>query len=135
WEGPSLGPAAGAPATAGPAFVSRGRLIAFGVADGTISLRDAASGRVERILKPESGQAAVAALTARADGQRLAAADAEGVVRLWDLSEGLRTRLVTDQREIRTLAFAGNLLAVAGDSLELWDADTGDRLVTLEADA
>ena len=68
WDTTSLGSAAGASATSGPVFVSQGRLVAFGAGDGTISLRDTASGRVERILKPESGQAAVAALTVRADG-------------------------------------------------------------------
>ena len=136
WDTTSLGSAAGASATSGPVFVSQGRLVAFGAGDGTISLRDTASGRVERILKPESGKAAVTALTARADGERLASGDAEGIVRLWDLSaEAPPTRLVTDQGAIRAIALAGNILAVAGDSLELWDVDTGDRLVTLEADA
>jgi len=136
WDTTSLVAAAGAAATSGPVFVSRGRLVAFGAGDGTISLRDTASGRVERILKPESGQAAVAVLTARADGQRLVSGDAEGIVRLWDLSAvAPPTRLVTDQGAIRSVAFAGNILAVAGGSLELWDVDTGQRLVTLETDA
>jgi WD40 repeat protein len=135
WDTTSLGPAAGASATSGPVFVSRGRLVAFGAGDGTISLRDTASGRVERILKPESGQSAVAALTTRADGTHLASGDAEGIVRLWDLSaEAPPARLVTDQGAIRTVAFAGNVVAVAGNSLELWDVDTGQRLVTWETD-
>ena len=68
WDTTSLGSAAGASATSGPVFVSEGRLVAFGAGDGTISLRDTPSGRVERILKPESGKAAVTALTAPADG-------------------------------------------------------------------
>jgi len=136
WDTTSLGSAAGASTTSGPVFVSQGRLVAFGAGDGTISLRDTASGRVERILKPESGKAAVTALAARADGARLASGDAEGIVRLWDRSaEAPPSRLVTDRGAIRTVAFAGNLLAVAGGALELWDVDTGDRLVTLEADA
>jgi len=78
----------------------------------------------------------VTALSVRPDGARLASGDAEGIVRLWDLSAAASpTRLVTDRGAIRTVALAGNLLAVAGGSLELWDGDTGDRLVTLEADA
>ncbi len=136
WETTSLGAAAGATATSGPVFFAQGRLVAFGAGDGTISLRDTAIARVERTLKPELGQAAVTALTARADGQRLASADAEGVIRIWDLSaETPPAQLVTDQGEIRAVAFAGNTRAVAGRSLEVWDVDTGDRLVTLEADA
>ena len=76
------------------------------------------------------------ALSVRPDGERLASGDAEGVIRLWDLSaETPPTRLVTDQGTIRAVAFAGNILAVAGGSLELWDVDAGQRLVTLEADA
>lgn len=135
WDTTSLGSAGGASATTGPVFVSQGRLVAFGVGDGTILLRDITSGRIERTLKPESGQAAVTTLSVRPDGQRLASADAEGVIRLWDLSEGPPTRLVTDQGEIRAVAFAGNILAVAGRSLELWDVDAGQRFVTLETDA
>ncbi len=136
WDTTSLGSAAGASTTSGPVFVSRGRLVAFGAGDGTIALRDATSGRIERTLKPESGQAAVTALTMRADGERLASADAEGIVRIWELSaEAPPIRLVTDQGAIRTVAFAGNIVAVAGGSLELWDAGAGERLVTLEADA
>jgi len=136
WDTTSLGSAAGASATSGPVFVSRGRLVAFGAGDGTIALRDATSGRVEQTLKPESGQAAVTALTVRADGERLASADAEGIVRIWELSaEAPPIRLVADRGAIRTVAFAGNIVAVAGGSLELWDAGAGERLVTLEADA
>jgi len=136
WDTTSLGAAAGASATSGPVFVSRGRLVTFGAGDGTILLRDATSGRVERILGPESGQAPVVVLTARSDGERLASADTEGVVRIWDLSaERPPIRLVTDQGVIRTMAFGPNALAVAGGSFELWHADLGERLVTLEADA
>jgi WD40 repeat protein len=127
--------AAGA-VSAGPVFVSRGRLVAFGAADGTISLREAASGRTERTLGPESGRAVVVALAARPDGQRLAAADPEGVVRLWEPSaEGPPIRLATGQDAIRAMALGADTLAVAGGSLELWDTNPGQRLVTLEADA
>jgi WD40 repeat protein len=136
WDTTSLGPAAGASVTSGPVFVSQGRLVAFGAADGTISLRDTADGQIERIFKPESGKAAVTALSVRPDGQRLASANAEGTVHIWDLSaEAPPTRLATERGEIRALAFAANTLAVAGRSLELWDVDRGERLVTLQADA
>jgi WD40 repeat protein len=132
WESTILGTAV----ASGPAFLSQGRLVAFGTADGRILVREAMSGRAEQTLKPESGQAPVVALAARADGQRLASADAEGVVHLWDPSgEGPPLRLATGQGTIRALALGPNLLAVAGDSLELWDAEAGQRLVTLEADA
>jgi WD40 repeat protein len=136
WDTTSLGSAAGASATAGPVFVSQGRLVAFGAGDGTILLRDPASRRIERILKPEAGQAAVTVLAVGRDGKRLASADAEGIVRFWDLSaETPPTRLATGQGSIRAVAVGGNLLAVAGGSLDLWDLNRGERLVTLEPDA
>ena len=132
WESMTLGTAV----ASGPVFLARGRLVAFGTADGRILLRDAASGRAERTLQPESGRAAVVALAARCDGELLASADAEGVVHLWDLSgERPPLRLATGQGTIRAMILGTNLLAVASDSLELWDADAGQRLVTLEADA
>ena len=106
WDTTSPGPAAGASATSGPVFVSPGRLVAFGAADGTIALREAASGRVERTLKPEPAKAAVVVLAGRADGERLASADAEGVVRLWDVSSrSPPLELATGQATIRAMAF------------------------------
>jgi WD40 repeat protein len=136
WDTTSLGSAAGASATSGPVFVSQGRLVAFGAGDGTVLLRNAANGRIERALKPESGKAAATALSVGPDRQRLAAADAEGIIRVWDLSaETPSARLVTGQETIRSISIAGNSLAVAGDSLDLWDVERGERLVTLEADA
>jgi WD40 repeat protein len=128
----------GAAATSGPVFVRQGRLIACGAGDGTVTLQDVASGRVERVLPRGSGagQAAVVALAVRGDGERLAAGDAEGVVQVWDLSaDAPPARLVTDQGAIRAVALVGNLLAVAAGSLDLWDTESGERLLTLETDA
>jgi len=132
WESTTLGTAV----ASGPAFVAGGRLVVFGTADGRILVREAATGRAERTLEPESGRAPVVALAARSDGELLASADTEGVVHLWDPSgERPPLRLATGQGTIRAMALGTKLLAVAGDSLELWDADAGQRLVTLEADA
>jgi WD40 repeat protein len=136
WDTTSLGSSAGASATAGPVFIDEGRLVAFGTGDGRIALRDTANGRVERVLKPESGQAAVVVLAAGRDGKRLVSADAEGIVRIWEpATQTPPKRLVTGQEAIRAVALAGNLLAVAGSLLDLWNVDRGERLVTLEADA
>jgi WD40 repeat protein len=125
----------GAPAASGPVFVSDGRLVAFGAGDGTIALRDTPNGRIERVLKPESGHAAVVVLEAGRDGKGLASADAGGIIRIWDPSETPPKRLVTGQQAIRSLALAGNLLALAGSSLDVWDVDRGEPLVTLVPDA
>jgi WD40 repeat protein len=130
WEFPAPG------ASAGPVAVARSGLVALGAADGTIALRDAGTGCVERTLKPEAGWAHVVALAARPDDGRLAAADAEGVVRLWDPSADRPTlRLATGQGAIRAMALGRNVLAVAGDSLELWGAEGGEPILTLEANA
>ncbi len=122
----SLGPAAGATATSGPVFVDEGRLVAFGSGDGTIALRDATNGRSDRVLKPESGRAAVTALAAGRDGTRLASGDADGVVRLWDLStQDPPARFATEQGAIRAVALARDMLAAAGGAVELWDVGRG----------
>ncbi len=132
WESTRLGTAV----ASGPVFLSGGRLVAFGTADGTILLREAASGRADRTLKPESGRAAVTVLAGRANGERLASADAEGIVRLWDIDSGRPPlELATGQGAIRAMALGPNVLVVAGEALELWDSQAGRRLVTLEADA
>jgi WD40 repeat protein len=136
WDTTSLGPAVGAQVTSGPVFVAEGRLVAFGGVDGTVSLRDTANGSVTRLLKTESGRTAVTALSLQPGGSRLAASDASGVIHIWDLStESLPARLVTEQGEIRAVAFGGNALAVAGRYVELWDVGAGELIVRLEADA
>jgi WD40 repeat protein len=136
WDTTSLGSSAGSPATSGPVFVDQGRLVAFGAGDGTIALRDPANGRIKGVLKPESGQAAVVVLAAGHDGKSLASADAGGIIRIWKPSTDTPPkRLVTGDEAIRALALAGNLIAVAGSSLDLWDVDRGERLLTLVPDA
>jgi WD40 repeat protein len=140
WDTTSLGSSAGTPATAGPTFVAGGRLIAFGTGDGTILVRDTADGRLERTLGPESVNVAVTVLAVDRDGQRLASGDADGAIRLWDLSTQspptpTPTRLATAQEVIRALALAGNRLAVPGRSLDLWDIDRSERLLTIDTDA
>ena len=136
WDTTSLGSAAGALTTSGPVFADAGRLVAFGVADGTIALRDTANGSVKRLLKSGSGKDSVTALSLQPGGSRLAAADAKGIIHVWDLSTETRpSRLVTEGGEIRAMAFGGNTLAVAGRYVELWDVSGGELIVRLEADA
>jgi WD40 repeat protein len=111
-------------------------LVALGAGYGTVALRDTANGSVKRLLKSESGQASVTALSLQPGGSRLAAADAKGIIHVWDLSiEAPPARLVTEGGEIRAMAFGGNTLAVAGRYVELWDVDAGAPIVRLEADA
>lgn len=121
-------------ATTGPVFLgANGVQLAFGHADGTITLRNPSTGEVVRTLKPDES-AALAALAARPDGLLLASADAKGVIRLWELPSGrLKPRLKTDTGEVRALAFGvDGLLAAGGDELTLWNTNRAQRILSID---
>jgi WD40 repeat protein len=133
WEAPASGAPPRGGATAGPVFSPEGRLVAIGLGDGTIAVREGKSGRVEKILRDGAGSAAIGAVAIRPDARFLASADAEGMVRQWDLFTGtINASWVADPGAIRALGYGGGMLGVAGDVLGLWDPGSGERILTME---
>src|SRR6185369_7554407 len=105
--------------------------------DHTIRLWDAATGRMQRILKGHTH--AVRVLAYAADGKRLASADMGGVLRLWDAAAGKELRTIRAVKEsagfysgVCPLAFTpdGKILASWGDDrcFRLWDLSTGKEV-------
>ncbi len=98
---------------------------------GQIEVRDAATGRVVRVLRGHVGP--VTRLALAADGRRLASAGSDGALKVWDV--------MADQEGIRLphggggLAFGprGRRLATGGDdaAVRLWDGLTGRPLSVL----
>lgn len=121
-------------ATAGPTFVAGGRQVAFGHADGTITLHGASTGQRTQTLGAANSPR-VSALAVSTDGSLLASADGDGGIRLWELPAGtLRSRMNAKVGEVRALAFSHDrLLAAAGDKLTLWNASEGRLILSLEA--
>ncbi len=122
-----------------------GQRLASAGGDGTVKLWDAAGGRELRTLRGHN--AAVADVTWSPDGSRLASASEDGTVKLWQAADGreLRTILGPGNQQGGTRAPHGDCvyavswssdgrrLATAGIDrlLKIWDADTGQKLLTL----
>ena len=75
----------------------------------------------------------VQCLTFSPDGRRLATADAEGTVKLWDVRTGLEVlRLPVHEQAVTGLAFSGDgkMLYTAGTdgSVKLWDGTPEEKV-------
>jgi hypothetical protein len=110
------------------AFAPGGRLLAVGLADGTVRLWDPVRGDTLRLL-PGQGSP-VRSLAFSPDGARLATGDWSGRVRLWESGSWWPLRDLAGDAPALALAFAptGGLLAVGSwGGAALWDEADGNR--------
>jgi RNA polymerase sigma factor (sigma-70 family) len=120
------------------AYSADGKYLASGDEDGTVLVREVATGAVSRRLE---GKRAVHALAFSPDGRTLAAGGGEGEwekLRLWDLSSGKPLHeLGSHYPAVESIAFSpdGKVVASAGNGgkLFLWESATGKSLAQVWA--
>lgn len=116
------------------AFAPNGRRLASTGYDGTVRVWPTPRPRaLGGSLGRHSDQ--VRAVAYRPDGLQLASADYSGEIRLWNLPSRKQHALLEDERttSLEDVAWHpdGRLLAASGDSILIWDVDSGDAPVSL----
>ncbi|HEX8820544.1 MAG TPA: protein kinase [Archangium sp.] len=105
-----------------------GRWLASGGGDGRVLLRNATSGRTERVLEGHASM--VRALAFSRDERWLASADQEGAVRLWSPASGEGRLLGHHEGRVFRLIFSpegGRLVSVGQDrTVRVWDVGSGE---------
>ncbi len=114
-------------------FSRGGGTLASGSADGTVLLRDVASGNVARL----SGHTSMSSMALSPDGATLALGHKDGAVGLWNAET--KTRIVTlkgHSHDVLALSFSADgktLASASGDrTIKIWDARTGAMITALE---
>lgn len=118
------------------AFHPAGRILAAGLANGTVLLRDAQDGHLLRTIKAHTGR--VTSVDFSPDGSMLASGGADRLVALWDPVDGHQIGLLKYFLDgLRCVVFSpdGTLLASAGDwgepRIQLWNVATKHVVRTL----
>jgi WD40 repeat protein len=127
------------------AFSCKGDWFASGDDDGHVKIWDIATGREIRSFQDPTGH--VWALAFSPDGRRLAGVirkrqqvqapiprgSRNGKLLIWDAATGEVVRELPQVALVQRLEFSqdGRRLAAAGDDVNIWDADTGQNLLTL----
>jgi WD40 repeat protein len=109
------------------------KVLAFGSADGTATLRDIASGR--RLVNLKGHKGAITEVSFSPDGRLLAVRSADEPVRLWDLQSGqVVGQLQGSQGQGPRLLFSpdGKTLVTGGAALKMWALETKRVSATLE---
>ena len=117
-------------------FSPDGALLALGLDNNTVELRQVATGRLVRALKGY-GDNVVISVAFSPNGQLLASAsENEDTVRLWDVARGELIRTLNGPERVNSVVFSpdGQLLASAlhDGTVRLWNVETGNLLHTLE---
>ena len=90
-----------------------------------------------RPLRPESKPPVVTAVALHPNGERLATAGDDHVVRIWDLADGTMLRKLSGHTDwVRAAAYSprGHMLATAGNgrTILLWDTNSGQIIRSLD---
>lgn len=121
---------------AGVVYSPDGKRLASAGDDGTVVVRDAATGRESFRVPVPAGP--VRCVVFGADGRRLATAGGDKTVTVWDAESGREVRTFHGHGDsIRSVAFRpdGRWLAAADvvGTLQVWDTATGELICTCQA--
>jgi WD40 repeat protein/serine/threonine protein kinase len=118
-------------------FHPNGRQLVTGGSDGSIRFWDITTGQV--ITAPSRHQQRVRCIALSPDGRKLVTGDEGGIVKLWDAAGGRELAEIrpSGSSRIDSVAFSrdGKKFATGSHpdrALRLWDADTGQPLMTLQ---
>lgn len=125
------------------AFSADGKLAAAGNADNTVIVWDAQSGKQRITLVGHQGSIYQVAFSP--DGTLLASSSADGTVIIWDIASGKTLFTLHGSVDlIDSVAFSpdgkylvaggGNLGAMSTENGYIWNATTGEKLLTLSVD-
>ncbi|MHC5538321.1 family 16 glycoside hydrolase [Singulisphaera rosea] len=118
------------------AFSPDGKLVAFGVGDGTLKIYDVGSGSETVECVGHGGALKAREMVFSPDGRWLATGAADSSIRIWDVATGKRKKTIADLRDpwsVSWTAAGDRLLFIDGGEEHVFDAEGGKLLFKHEA--